>query len=133
MIVVGDVAGQLKTLKKLLEPFIGKERIILAGDMVDRGLDSRGVIDFAINNNLEAVYGNHEDFMVDWYLSQVSDIHHVRKYEDGLWFDNGGEQTYYSYSKSGSHANVLSNMKDHIAWLRKLPIKIETEKLNSVN
>lgn len=62
-IVVGDVQGcldELKELTKLVEYKKGTDRMILAGDLVDRGPDSLGVVRYAQEQGFECVMGNHD-------------------------------------------------------------------------
>ncbi len=60
--VVPDIHGCLKTLKSLLETRIELTRldsIYFLGDYIDRGPDSKGVIDYIItlqNNNYKHIY-----------------------------------------------------------------------------
>jgi hypothetical protein len=65
LIVVGDVHGQLTALKSLLAKinFDNKngDHLILTGDMVNKGPDSVGVVQYAMDLNASAVRGNHED------------------------------------------------------------------------
>lgn len=61
-IVVGDVHGCLDELKALLDKVKytpGSDRFIVAGDLVDRGPDSAGVVKF-VRAHGECVLGNHE-------------------------------------------------------------------------
>ena len=71
-IVFGDVHGCLDELLALLRAVgAGREdRLISVGDMVAKGPDSRGVLDFALETpNLECVLGNHELRLLDaWRL-----------------------------------------------------------------
>ena len=63
-IVVGDVHGCLPELKMLLDKVNfqqDEDRLILAGDLVDRGPDSVGVVRYAMAIGAEAVAGNHDD------------------------------------------------------------------------
>lgn len=129
MIVVGDVAGQYDTLIKLIEPFLGKEEIVLAGDLVDRGPKSREVVQFAINNKdngVKAIIGNHEDMMIDWYFWNM-DGNYNTAYEYDVWLNNGGYNTLISYGKNRSEQ--LINMKDHVYYLYNLPQTIEMNKV----
>ncbi|NBW70053.1 MAG: serine/threonine protein phosphatase, partial [Bacteroidetes bacterium] len=65
---IGDIHGCLKTLKALLKDLIsefGRERtFIFLGDYVDRGPDSKGVIDFLLEFRTEYncifLRGNHD-------------------------------------------------------------------------
>jgi serine/threonine protein phosphatase 1 len=94
-LAIGDVHGCLKSLKKLLElvkPEAG-DRVIMLGDYVDRGPDSKGVIDYLINWPWEAkltcLKGNHELIMEDSILSEE----HL-----SYWCDVGGVETLGSYN-----------------------------------
>lgn len=67
VIVVGDVHGCLVELKALLarvrfnpfNPF--NDRLILAGDLVDRGPDSHFTVTYALDIGAEMVMGNHDE------------------------------------------------------------------------
>lgn len=71
LILIGDVHGCLKQLKKFLEYVKydgGKDdHVILLGDFSNKGPDSIGVINYAIEQNLECVLGNHELAMMKRY------------------------------------------------------------------
>ncbi|AKF08786.1 metallophosphoesterase [Sandaracinus amylolyticus] len=63
-IVVGDVHGCLDELDELLRVVQhrpGRDRLVLAGDMLDRGPDPVGVVRRARAIGAEAVLGNHEE------------------------------------------------------------------------
>lgn len=92
--VIGDIHGCLTSLE-LMEEFIGfnaVDTIILLGDYIDRGPDSKGVMDWCIDAktrfNLVTIIGNHELMMheakgeVEDYLS---------------WIMNGGQDTLRSF------------------------------------
>jgi predicted phosphodiesterase len=63
-IIVGDVHGCLEELRLLLRKCgHGKDdRVVLAGDLVAKGPDSQGVVQFAREDGLFAVMGNHDAF-----------------------------------------------------------------------
>ena len=89
MNIIGDIAGQWKTLQALLKQMPDEEPISL-GDMVDRGPQSKEVVDFFMKNG-RALMGNHEHMMVD-ACRQGS------FYEHGLWTNyNGGSPTLDSF------------------------------------
>ncbi|KAG0688366.1 hypothetical protein C6P40_001051 [Pichia californica] len=71
LILIGDVHGSLKQLKKFLQYVEydgGKEdQVILLGDFTNKGKDSIGVLDFAIEQNLQCILGNHELAMMKRY------------------------------------------------------------------
>lgn len=72
LILIGDVHGCLKQLKKFLKYVNydgGKDdHVILLGDFTNKGPDSIGVLDFLIENNIQCVLGNHEIAMMKRYI-----------------------------------------------------------------
>ena len=98
---VGDVHGELPALIRLVamirEDAVGStaERrvLIFVGDYVDRGLESRGVIDFLLANpapGFESVFlrGNHES----WMAAFLDDAR-----AGAQWLAAGGQATLLSY------------------------------------
>ncbi|MDP3542362.1 MAG: metallophosphoesterase [Elusimicrobiota bacterium] len=62
-IVIGDVHGCFAELKDLLRAVKAtpEDRLISVGDLISKGPDSRGVLEWAMQTkNLECVLGNHE-------------------------------------------------------------------------
>jgi predicted phosphodiesterase len=63
-IVVGDIHGCLEEFKLLLKAVVFRQktdRLICAGDLVDRGPDSAGVVRYVRERGIEAVLGNHDE------------------------------------------------------------------------
>jgi serine/threonine protein phosphatase 1 len=98
--VIGDVHGCARTLRRLVQEGIGLtkgDELYLLGDLIDRGPDSRGVLDFimelqAEKFNVAAVRGNHEDMF----------LHAGARREDMyLWLFNGGTATLASFEADG--------------------------------
>lgn len=70
VIVIGDVHGKMKSLKKLLDKAEyneTKDHIVFLGDMISKGPNSIAVLDFAISVNASCVRGNHEDNILNQY------------------------------------------------------------------
>lgn len=71
IILIGDVHGCLKQLKKFLNYVKydgGKDdHVILLGDFMNKGPDSIGLLDYIMDNNIEAILGNHELAMLKRY------------------------------------------------------------------
>lgn len=98
LVAVGDIHGRLDLLDKLLAKVTRKMkgqafRWIFLGDYIDRGPDSRQVIDTLIalkESYPDTVFlkGNHEEAMLDFLA--------VGEEADG-WIYWGGEQTLESY------------------------------------
>lgn len=68
-LVVGDVHGQLETFERVLEK-VGYsaeagDRILLLGDVIDRGPDSAGMLRWLQRDGVACVRGNHEQMMLD--------------------------------------------------------------------
>lgn len=66
-IIVGDTHGCLTELMELLEKvkyLPATDRLILAGDLMDKGPSVLPLLNWAKNNRIECILGNHED----WYL-----------------------------------------------------------------
>lgn len=94
--VIGDVHGCRKTLVRLIEEKIKVEpgdSIYFLGDYIDRGPDSKGVIDYIIELKSKGIHvtcllGNHEKMMVESIYSKSENIN---------WLINGGKQTLKSF------------------------------------
>jgi hypothetical protein len=67
-IVVGDVHGCAGELESLLERvrFGSGDRLVMVGDLVARGPDSRGVLEIARRAGARSVRGNHEEKLLGW-------------------------------------------------------------------
>jgi serine/threonine protein phosphatase 1 len=114
MIIISDIHGCYYTLRRLLKK-CPDEEIIFLGDMIDRGPNSKQVVEFAMKERISAVIGNHEHMMVDHYLK-------YREYERNLWLDfNGGGDAVKSWG---------GEIPDEIVyWVNNLPIAIKRDNL----
>lgn len=109
--VFGDIHGCLEELEALVSRANDyakgqKHTKIFLGDYVDRGPDSRGVIEYLMNlpGNNVFLRGNHEQMFLD-----AIDALYVEN-----WLRNGGEQTLASYPDSAidrSHVNWMNSLK----------------------
>lgn len=111
MWVIGDVHGCLKTLKKLISSIPSGERICFVGDLVDRGPDSCGVIEYVKENGWDCVLGNHEVFMVQEYEDAIERRASGSIFKND-WQKNGGNNTLDSYKDK----EFL--LEEHIEWLK---------------
>jgi serine/threonine protein phosphatase 1 len=107
---IGDIHGRLDLLEKIIplifedadikNPEDGAE-IIFLGDYIDRGPDSKGVVDYIIDlqknildhdspiNKVTTLRGNHEDFLIEAFRGNRS--------AQENWVYNGGWQCLESY------------------------------------
>jgi serine/threonine protein phosphatase 1 len=93
-IAIGDIHGCLDALAALIDA-IGpgpEDTLITLGDHIDRGPDSRGVLDRLIalsrHCRLVPLQGNHEELLLD----ALRDITTLRR-----WLTLGGVETLRSY------------------------------------
>jgi serine/threonine protein phosphatase 1 len=100
---IGDIHGRVDLLR-ILHHLIANDKgerpndrlVIYLGDYVDRGLDSRGVIDFFLDEHPRdlpfiALKGNHEEMMLR-FLDDIS--------VGPGWLEYGGAETLLSYGVS---------------------------------
>jgi len=103
--VIGDVQGcysELQALVKKIKFNPNKDKIIFAGDLVNRGHQSLEVMEFCMRHkgSIKAVLGNH-----DFYLLYL--IEHQKK------------------NKSLKKVLDSKNIQKYHSWLKKLPLLLE--------
>jgi serine/threonine protein phosphatase 1 len=89
--VIGDIHGCLGPLQKLLDK-VGprpEDELIFIGDYVDRGPQSKEVVDYLLGLSSRCVFllGNHEKMLLDFLAGEDQD----------LYLANGGQATLRSY------------------------------------
>lgn len=117
MIVIGDVHGHYDILMALMDKLPQTEDICFVGDLIDRGPDSKKVVDFVIKNSYKCVKGNHEEF-IEYSFKESSDGTEMDIIKDDydLWMLNGGTETLKSFDDS---------FFDYINFFRNLPLFIK--------
>lgn len=87
---VGDVHGDVDALRRILDRIGPDVQVYHVGDVIDRGPDSKGVLDLCIERGVKGILGNHEL----WLRSLI--VHH--QFETmALSSVMGGEATFLSY------------------------------------
>ena len=120
--VVGDVHGHLGTLRALIHrlKLTETDRVVLLGDMIDRGPDSAGVIEFVREHpQIFAIKGNHEQMAIQSLQATSIEL-------NPTWMAKGGASTWGSYvvaAKGDLHLAKLAFAED-CAWLADLPSHI---------
>lgn len=102
---IGDIHGCSKTFKKMVQEKISPNKrdvLCCVGDYIDRGPDSKGVIDYIMELRNEGfqvftLRGNHEQMLLDSTKS-VNDA--------WLWMMNGGRGTL-----DGFHVNAVDEIE----------------------
>jgi hypothetical protein len=109
--VIADVAGRFDELMLLIEK-MPKGDYIFLGDLVDRGSQSKEVLDWVMKNG-KAILGNHEHFMIDAYRKRYY-------YDPGMWRWNGGGPTIESLTGS-PYSKAQEIPEEYIKWVEGLP------------
>lgn len=93
--LVSDIHGNNELFRKALKQVAFKktDKLIILGDLIDRGPDSKGVLDTILllldsGLNVECLMGNHEKLFLDAPLS----IDNLNQ-----WLINGGDKTLASF------------------------------------
>jgi len=120
--VIADVHGKNELFKRALEEIDlqPSDELIILGDLIDRGEDSKGVLDTVISlkergYNITCLFGNHEQMLLDSFLSE--------KHYD-LWLYNGGGKTLSSF-QAGSIDEIP---RKYIDFIRSFTYYVEHEK-----
>ena len=121
IIAIGDIHGCLTALNQLLEAVAptSEDTVVALGDYVDRGPDSKGVVDRLIEVGKEctlvALQGNHEEMMLE--VVRGDQPHH-------RWLQYGGVETLDSYGFIGD-LNVIS--EEHYEFYNAMVDYYETD------
>jgi serine/threonine protein phosphatase 1 len=120
-IVIGDIHGCLDALNSIVDAFSpsSSDTIITVGDYVDRGPNSKGVLDRLLELettcNLIALKGNHEEMMMEVLEGRVQPY---------SWLNYGGVETMDSYGFIGDLGCVPKSHRDFIS---RMPLYHETD------
>lgn len=120
---IPDLHGRLDLLEQAMSLILAHAdnqtgRVVTLGDYVDRGPDSRGVLELLMqwpfpNLQLIALKGNHEAMMWEACNNLV---------ETAWWLDNGGIETLSSYG-GGLDIPLRRIIPDHhLRWIEELPL-----------
>lgn len=119
--VIGDVHGEYKTLVELVSELPSDAKLCFVGDLIDRGPDSKKVVEFVRNGGHKCVLGNHEAMMIEEaYRMKQLDYDYII---DDLWHINGGLETLESYGISEYlHTDGMERFIDDAEWMESLPL-----------
>lgn len=129
-VAIGDIHGELQRLKSLHQ--VARDYALLhypdlelvfvhLGDLIDRGPDSCGVVEYLIdfhNRVPETItlMGNHEEMMLEACLNGYHE-------QESPWLTWGGKETLSSYAEQG----LEHPAKEHLEWIGALPHIVEDE------
>ncbi|MEY9180591.1 metallophosphoesterase family protein [Bradyrhizobium sp. USDA 313] len=117
---IGDLHGCLDQLKQLVElcerdAGEGRSKFVFLGDYIDRGPDSRGVVEFLMDlqrwspDEIICLRGNHEDLLLAALEGEDAEL---------VWRQNGAQFTLASYKAKTPRDIPIT----HLDWLRSLPV-----------
>lgn len=118
--IISDIHGCNLTFRKALKKVALKktDNLILLGDLIDRGNDSKGVLDTIIllrqhGFNVRCIKGNHEQMLIDALNGA---------FEKVQWIRNGGKQTLQSFLTSDvsgipkNYIELINSFEDYFLF-----------------
>lgn len=124
VLAVGDIHGCLTAFETLLECMAPRpeDEIVLLGDYVDRGPNSKGVIDCILHlkeaHHLVCLMGNHDELMLK-ARQGMADL--------SAWLSFGGDKTLESYRPPGQKSFLTDVPATHWSFLESCLDYYETE------
>lgn len=114
-IFIGDIHGHYDGLMRLLEAvdLDLQDNVYFVGDLIDRGPQSRQVVDYVRNNGYRCVMGNHEQLLLEAFPNGEA---HMPAFQG--WLYSGGQSTLSSYTK-------VDDLFDHVNWIKSLPFYLD--------
>ena len=118
LIAIGDIHGCANTLRVILKDIDpqSEDSFVFLGDYINRGPDSKGVIDQIISLSdkchVDTILGNHEEMLLGAYQGSKSDY--------AFWCKFGGDQTLASYGVNNAkdipsqHLLFIAHCKDYL-------------------
>ncbi|KAK8140558.1 hypothetical protein PG984_000624 [Apiospora sp. TS-2023a] len=127
LIIIGDVHGQLKELKALLQKAeYSAERgdhVIFTGDMINKGPDSAGVVALAMEMGASGVRGNHEDKVLLAHAQEAVDE------SESTPKNPKREEAETSKGGNAALATARSLSPEQLKWLGELPVVLRLGKI----
>ena len=125
--VVGDVHGMYNTFLNLLNHLDLKEddKVILIGDIIDRGKDPYKMLKWAMENVTEdgryqMILGNHEDNIICDYYSKLDNRYsRCTEKSDIICLESQYGFDAYMYSKG---FETLGSVRPFVEWFEALPL-----------
>ncbi|MFC4024791.1 metallophosphoesterase [Oceanobacillus longus] len=99
-----------------------KDRLVIGGDMINRGPKSAEMLQWAKNNHeqytdrIHILIGNHEEMMI-WFMNELSP----------MWMEFGGDDTIASFKKVFGAEQGWDLAEEYAKWLEGLPLIFEDD------
>jgi serine/threonine protein phosphatase 1 len=125
LFVIGDIHGCLDPLKRMMDKIDWRpeeDGLIFLGDYIDRGENSRGVVEYIIEISnasplVQCLMGNHENILLDFLSSG----------DPRLLLLNGGMTTLESYQAEEKGEKEALIPPEHEAFFENLYLYIELD------
>ena len=105
LLVFTDISGNYDAFYQIAKKYPNHIKIS-NGDINDRYLQTKQLLDYFMKKKRTmAIYGNHEDIMVDFYRK-------TNRYSKSCWFINGGKETVLSFIRSHKLKRDFSTLVD---------------------
>ena len=122
---IPDIHGCCRTFRQLLFHKLELQKtdtLYLLGDYIDRGPDSKGVIDTILElqrdgYDVRPIMGNHEQMLIDSFESGYDECFLN-------WLENGGEETLQNYMTEDDEYSIPAA---HLIFIKSLPVQLTTE------
>jgi len=124
-IFIGDVHGCFVEFQELLGKLgvsKGSDRVVLLGDLMDRGPDPISVIRLARDFGFECVMGNHDEKHIRW-----------ARHEEKKRLNPNYKNPMRTLPEKDQKDSLLLREEGHLEWLKALPSTIAIEKWNAVH
>jgi serine/threonine protein phosphatase 1 len=135
--VIGDIHGDYEQLLDLVSKLPKDVNLIFVGDLIDRGLQSREVVQYLRENNYQVIKGNHEQFMVEEGQLLVDKLLADEEVQmNNVWMFAGGIETLQSYGvleydgfayKFVKNIEGIAQLQEDINWMKELPLYVQME------
>lgn len=119
---ITDIHGDLQGFELLLRHVgidFAKDRLVIGGDMINRGKDGAGVVKAVkaladrYPSHVQVLIGNHEEMMGDYF-----------RRGDRTWFQHGGEETPRIFRRTFPDEAAC---RRHMEWAYSLPLVAEDD------
>lgn len=116
--IIGDVHGCFHTLQNLVAKLPKDANLIFVGDLCDKGLHTKEVIEFVSKGGHRCVLGNHDLYMIKYLKRSLAG--EVLTWSTHKLF--AGDATVESYRNCDEKL-----IDDHLNWLKELPLFLEID------
>jgi len=132
--VISDIHGCYNQFNEALKHWKTKDNLVLLGDYVDRGPDSKKVIDTILALEKEhpetiILSGNHDFSFSQWVLGEEHQHYYYQPSFRETLISYMGESRFKRSTRSQRGGHMTYNHLSEMRWLRQLPKYYETDNI----